>query len=436
MATRLAEELETEVRVERLADGAIQPELIAAAPGPPGRADAARGGGPPGARATFSLGRHAHADWQLSLEGPWDHGRHGVWFAGIVAALDAALEGPALRHLYERTSDTISAAYAFTRRLSRIADTRRLRQTIVDTMAEAVGARLGALALHDEAAGVLKVVATHGYPQVLVDHVRLRPGEGVLGRVFESRQPLLVPDVRIVPGLHSRRPRYRTASFTAVPLLGNGRVHGVVSVADRRDDRAFDRDDLTVLRALAAPAALALQNDHLLEQTQALAHAATIDPLTSLYNRRYFQTRIDEEMERARRYGLDLALLLIDIDDFKRHNDELGHLAGDHLLRQISDVLRRSVRVFDVCTRYGGEEFAILMPGSGTANSLVVAERIRHRVESSAREGGPLPAHLRITVSLGLAVLGADATPQELVARADRALYRAKGDGKNCVRME
>ncbi|MBL8141630.1 MAG: GGDEF domain-containing protein, partial [Acidobacteria bacterium] len=143
-----------------------------------------------------------------------------------------------------------------------------------------------------------------------------------------------------------------------------------------------------------------------------------------------------EEIERARRHTLDLSLLLVDVDDFKRLNDELGHLVGDYLLKQIADVLRRSVRVFDVCTRFGGEEFAILMPGTGLASALVVAERIRSRVEQASRDVGPLPAHLRITVSLGLAVLASDPTPQELIARADRGLYRAKADGKNCVRVE
>jgi len=258
----------------------------------------------------------------------------------------------------------------------------------------------------------------------------------VLGRVFEARSPMLVTNLEQVPGLHSRRPRYRTPSFLAVPLLADGDVLGVVCLADRADGRAFERADLTAARALAAPAALGLLNDRLAREARSLAHAATVDPLTGLFNRRYFQTRLEEEMERSRRHKLDLALLIIDIDNFKHLNDQLGHLAGDYLLRQVSDVLRRSVRVFDVCTRYGGEEFAILMPGSGLQNGLLVAERIRQRVESASREAGPLPAHMRVTVSLGLTVLAEDASPQELIARADRALYRAKAEGKNRVRYE
>jgi diguanylate cyclase (GGDEF)-like protein len=303
-------------------------------------------------------------------------------------------------------------------------------------MARATRAQFGALALLNQQEGWLHIAATFGYPLVLVEHVRLAAGEGILGRVAESRRPWLVRDIREVSGM-PRRPRYRTASFLAVPLLASSEVLGVAAFADRRDGSPFDEGDLTAARTLAAPAALALRNDRLSDQTRQLAHAATVDPLTGLFNRRHFHSRIEEEIERARRHTLDLGLLLIDIDDFKHINDTLGHLAGDYLLKQVADILKRSVRVFDVCTRYGGEEFAILMPGSSAAHALVVAERIRSRVESASRDDGPLPAHMKITVSLGLAVLSEeDGSSQDLIGRADRALYRAKEEGKNRVRMD
>jgi diguanylate cyclase (GGDEF)-like protein len=386
--------------------------------------------------ATWSLGTHAGTEWVLVLPGRWDRPRAHACLDEFARLAAAALQAPAQRQQATRLESIVAAAYTFSRRLTKLHASSPLRQYIVDTMAGATHARLGALALYDADQAQLLITATHGYPQVLVGHVRTPPGQGVLGRVFESRRPLLVRDMRELPELHTRRPRYRTSSFLALPLLVNGDPIGVVTLADRLDERPFDRVDLTAARALAAPAALALLNDRLAEQARELAHAATIDPLTGLFNRRYFQTRIDEEIERARRYELDLALLLADIDDFKQLNDQLGHLAGDYLLRQIAEVFKRSVRVFDVCTRFGGEEFAILMPGSNAGNALIVAERIRSRVESASREDGPLPAHLRITISLGLAVLSADTSSQELIARADRALYRAKAEGKNRVRMD
>jgi diguanylate cyclase (GGDEF)-like protein len=387
-------------------------------------------------RARVALGLHGGVEWEAVLEGAWEGTRRRLFLVELARTLGAALQAPALRTEAARASAIVAAAYAFARRLGRLHAPASLHQFIVDTMAQATRARLGSLAVWDEGEGTLRIAATHGYPSVLVEHVRVQPGAGVIGRVFDTRRPLLVRDITALEGARARRPRYRTASCLALPLITNSEVLGVATFADRDDDQAFEPADLTAARTLAAPAALALLNHRLADQTRQLAHAATIDPLTGLYNRRYFFTRIEEEIERARRYGLDLALLLADIDDFKQINDSLGHLAGDYLLRQIAEVLKRSVRVFDVCTRFGGEEFAILMPGSGPGNAMIVAERIRSRVEAASREEGPLPPHLRITISLGLTVLAADASAQELLARADRALYRAKAAGKNCVRME
>jgi diguanylate cyclase (GGDEF)-like protein len=400
----------------------------------PAQASAAAGFSP-GDHLAVALGEHAGRDWRLLLPGRWESRRARLLVSHLRESLTAALAAPALRARATHAEHVVAAAFAFSRGLTRIHGAGSLRQFVVDTMAQSTRARLAALALYEDAEGSLRLVATHGYPAVFVEHVRVAPGEGIIGQVFESRRPLLVGDIRQIHGLQ-RRPRYRTSSCLAVPLLAKGEVLGVVTFADRADGEAFDEGDLTTARALAAPAALALLNDRLADQGRQLAHAATVDPLTGLFNRRHFHTRIEEEIERARRYSLDLALLLIDIDDFKQINDTLGHLAGDYLLRQVAEVLKRSVRVFDVCTRYGGEEFAILMPGSSAANAMVVAERIRARVESASRDDGPLPPYLRITVSLGLAVLGTESASQELIARADRALYRAKAEGKNRVAMD
>jgi diguanylate cyclase (GGDEF)-like protein len=125
---------------------------------------------------------------------------------------------------------------------------------------------------------------------------------------------------------------------------------------------------------------------------------------------------------------------MIDMDDFKSINDSFGHLAGDSVIRDVAEILRRSVRVFDVCARFGGEEFAIIMPGSVVESASLVAERIRERIEQY-RPSDPSLASLRLTASIGLAVSMANISGRELIARADHALYLAKRDGKNCVRI-
>ncbi len=334
-----------------------------------------------------------------------------------------------------RCERLVADIYAFSRRVGQIDETGPLSEFVLETIAERVQAQQAALALYDEAVGRLSIVATRGYPSVLVEDLRIAPGSGVIGEVFLSRQPRLVSDAdRELLG-HRRRRRYRTGSFMALPLYKDSEGLGVLTFADRADLQPFSRGDLTLARAMAAPAALALSTTRLAHKAKDLAHAAAVDPLTSLFNRRYFETRIDEEIQRARRYGLDLALLVIDADDFKSLNDALGHLIGDGVLRAMSDTLRRSVRAFDVCTRYGGEEFAILMPGSPAASALQSAERIRQRIANYRFDPLLIPADMHPTISVGVAVLTGDGSAQDLIARADRALYAAKAAGKNCVRL-
>lgn len=347
----------------------------------------------------------------------------------VVSRASGWLEG---RRRCERL---VADIYAFARRIGQINDLLPLSQFVLKTIADRVDAQQAALALYDDSAGRLAIVATHGYPAVLVEDLRIAPGTGVIGEVFVSRQPVLVSDAERERRGQPRRRRYRTGSFMAVPLHADGQGLGVLTFADRGDQKPFSRGDLTLVRALAAPAALGLSTARLASKAKDLAHAAAVDPLTSLFNRRYFETRIDEEIQRARRYGLDLALLVIDADNFKALNDALGHLIGDRVLRAMSDTLRRSVRAFDVCTRFGGEEFAILMPGSNAAAALQSAERIRQRIEHYRFDPLLIPPERHPTISVGVAVLTNDSSGQDLIARADRALYAAKAAGKNCVRL-
>jgi diguanylate cyclase (GGDEF)-like protein len=335
----------------------------------------------------------------------------------------------------QRCERLVADLYAFSRRIGQVNELVPLSQLILKTIAERVGAEQAALALYDDGLGRLTIVATHGYPTVLVEDLRIAPGAGIIGEVFVSRQPLLVSDAERELRSQPRRRRYRTGAFMALPLSTEGQGLGVLTFADRSDLQPFDRGDLTMARAMAAPAALGLASARLANKARDLAHAAAVDPLTALFNRRYFETRIEEEIQRARRGGLDLALLVIDADDFKRLNDRLGHLVGDRVLRGISDTLRRSVRAFDVCTRFGGEEFAILMPGSNEASALQSAERIRQRIEQYRFDPQLIPPDVRPTISVGVAVLTGENSAQDLIARADRALYAAKAAGKNCVRL-
>ncbi len=330
-------------------------------------------------------------------------------------------------------SETIARLhYRMMHRLARVTGLLRVSETILRYAASAVDARLGALAVSPAGDHRASIVATHGYPRTLVEHVRIEPGAGVIGSVMASRRVVHATGDSGDPE-RPRRPRYHTSSFVAVPILGGRDVLGAICVTDKKGDRPFDQADVGVLRTFAAGAALALDRERAADSAEAYAHAAAIDTVTGVFNRRYFQVRLDEELQRSRRHQIPLALLLIDVDDFKDVNDSHGHLAGDTVLRDIGEILRHSVRIFDVCARFGGEEFVIIMPGSSGDNARRIAERIREHIEAY-RPSDRVLAGLRVTVSIGLAVSSSESAAGQLLERADRALYSAKHAGKNCIR--
>jgi diguanylate cyclase (GGDEF)-like protein len=172
--------------------------------------------------------------------------------------------------------------------------------------------------------------------------------------------------------------------------------------------------------------------DELVLKNASLARLSSADGLTGLRTRRYLDEALNIEFLRARRYRNELALVMADVDHFKRINDEHGHTAGDAVLRGLSEILRCAARRTDVAGRYGGEEFAIIMPQSNAAGARLFAEKLREAVEA-ARFGIP-GGEIQVTLSLGVAQYGRElSSPEDLIDLADRALYEAKSAGRNRV---
>ena len=332
-----------------------------------------------------------------------------------------------------RAEHLLLEEYALVRRLSRLGATTTVAQRIVDQIAQSLGADLVSLALYEPNSDGLVITASHGRAPAVLADVRVEPRAWVIGHVYSSGRPLLVPDVRRIRKTPAERPPYRTSSFAAVPVFADGHVIGVLSATDKRDGSVFDRRDLRTLRKFSASAALALMAASRDTEVHRLAYAATVDALTGLFNRTYLDIRLLEEVERAKRGASSLTLLMADIDGFKMINDTYGHPTGDAVLRAVAVAARSAVRVFDVCARYGGDEFAILMPSSDRATAASCAERVRQRVADSVVGGDTWPGLPQITISIGVAVIEPGDGPADLVGRADRCLYKAKSAGKNCV---
>ncbi len=217
--------------------------------------------------------------------------------------------------------------------------------------------------------------------------------------------------------------KYGIKSMLHLPLVNKGQVIGVLLVGSMKP-AAYSLEQTILLEHLASQIAAPIENSRLFTKSEEIAR---IDGITELFNRRHFDERMREEIDRHSRYGDILSILLIDLDNFKKYNDTFGHLAGDRLLVQAAEIIKSSIRSSDQAFRYGGDEFAVILPHSSTMDSFSVAERMRERISEvmAARQ-------LDISVSIGVASWPGDGTTlDELCYSADMALYYAKRTGQN-----
>ena len=365
----------------------------------------------------------------LVLDGDWSADRSTLKVFGLLVSI--GLDSLRQRDHRRAAERRIVSAYAMGRRLSRLRSVEEVSQQIVDHIATLLEADRVSLAMFDKNEHALSIVAAHGYPLAHVKDVRIPAGSWVIGHVYAHARPVIVSDVRLFPGTNHER--YRTHAFASVPLLAGTEAVGVLSVTEKRHGERFGREDEVLLRGLSVIAGLALVAARSSTEAATLAHAATIDSVTNLLNRPYLDNRLREEVARSKREGSTVAVLIGDIDDFKQINDAFGHQAGDRVLHVVGGIIRSSVRVFDVCARYGGDEFAILMPNCDRESAIACAERIRLRVAEfdGGADEAALPA---LTMSIGVAVIEKDEDAATLMSRADQYLYQAKADGKNLVR--
>jgi diguanylate cyclase (GGDEF)-like protein len=247
----------------------------------------------------------------------------------------------------------------------------------------------------------------------------------------QTRSPLVIPDTSQDPNWAEVVGVEYVRSWAGAPIIVHDELAGFLTV-EKDESNFYSPEDGDNLLAFAAHAGLALENARLYAEQQRLA---VTDGLTGLTNRRRFDEVLAHEIERAIRFHRQVALVMIDLDNFKRYNDTYGHPVGDILLQNLAALMRRSVRAVDTPARYGGEEFVLVLPETGLEDAYKIAERLRNSAGQLHLQPIVPAANFpnqQVTISLGIAVSPEQAqTPQALLKAADTALYTAKRNGKN-----
>jgi diguanylate cyclase (GGDEF)-like protein len=220
-----------------------------------------------------------------------------------------------------------------------------------------------------------------------------------------------------------------TEFFVTVPLKAKDKIVGAILVDNVFNKKPITKSDIKMLTMFASHAGLAIENSRLYEET---VYLSSIDWMTKLWNYGKFQQSLSLEIEKAAARETNLALVMADVDNFKNYNDIFGHMKGDSALRKIADILKVKSRKFDVVSRYGGEEFSIVMPNTSKENARLFADRLRSEVERLCFEDDIPHQESRLTISCGISAYPEDAdTKDGLISKADIALYEAKRAGKN-----
>ncbi|MBI5419614.1 MAG: GGDEF domain-containing protein [Deltaproteobacteria bacterium] len=259
---------------------------------------------------------------------------------------------------------------------------------------------------------------------------QVSPGEGVSGKVFESGEPVYIPDVRAASEfLYYGGKRMDVRSFMCVPLMSKGKVIGVLNV-NHSEPNAFDAESLATMRVLASYLAIAIENADLFHFVKTLAEK---DSLTLLYNHGAFHEKLHIELERAARYGRSLAVIMLDLDCFKEINDTYGHILGDRILLMTAGVLCAHLRKSDIAARYGGDEFAVILPETDLAAASTIASRIAAGI-SDVLMDTDRGERITFTASIGYAACSPESKDRENILNlADRLMYESKRRGRGGV---
>jgi len=271
----------------------------------------------------------------------------------------------------------------------------------------------------------LEIKAYSGYTDKYIERVNemLKMGEGIVGWVAEHKTPVHVKDTRSDPRFVGRLDV--PMSEIAVPLEISSGMIGILDI-ESEGVNSLDENDFRIVTILASHLSVSIDNTFKYEETKRIANT---DPLTNTYNYRFFIDKLKEELERSKKLSIPLSILMLDIDYFKEINDNYGHMVGDMVIKDLAQLLSKTVRKGDIVIRYGGDEFFIILPGTGKQFTHSIAEKINKLVKKTNFTNG-----IKITVSVGTVTYPDDGDSVETLLKwVDDALYDAKRKGRDRI---
>ncbi|HSW65111.1 MAG TPA: sensor domain-containing diguanylate cyclase [Dissulfurispiraceae bacterium] len=306
-----------------------------------------------------------------------------------------------------------------------------LYEHIVDEAARVIKVEKCSLMLPTDDGLSLSVAAVRGTMKELMMDVFVRAGEGIAGTAYKSGKHILIntdDELKLFAG--GGKPSFKTPSCLSLPIASGDDVIGVLNMADKIGGKSFTNDDVTVLGYFLSQMYILLKLAAQHEQVRKMKDAAFVDPVTDLFNRRYFEVRIEEEFKRSKRHSLPFSLALMRLDGVRQMTGgRAAHARSLDALRQAAMALKNAVRINDVLVRFGEDEFALIMPQAGMGQALAVMERVRTDIRQIAPPSA-LDSVKHVTMSIGVAtypVCNESATA--IVRAADKAMYQAVSEG-------
>jgi diguanylate cyclase (GGDEF)-like protein len=324
----------------------------------------------------------------------------------------------------------IYTLYNISKRLSVTTQLEEIFDGILDIISNSLNIDDFCIMLFDEDRENLIVEGIHSDTDLR--DLEFKLGEGVCGRVAKSGEFELIPDVSREPDFLFYKGRKKNiGSFLSIPLKNRStEVIGVLNVHKHEID-SFSGQDVDLFTEVAEQVAIAVDKAISFKNVKELAIR---DPLTGLYNRRYFFDYFEREMVRSKRYGRDISIIMLDVDHFKNFNDENGHVLGDAALKTVASQLMKCRRQSDVVARIGGEEFVLVLTETSKADAVKVAEKLRKAIELEPVKGEESQQGGRLTATFGVSAYPEDTKfAAELIECADHALYAGKGASRNIV---